>query len=194
MSADAARNIEFIQEGAQRLERLVDGYTDLALVSAQELNLDDIPIATGISAFKKGVEAKIAGPTPHVFADPAVMRVVWGRILDAAARLSRNSNAIQVSVESIEDSVSAIVVCVKDPGLDASDVSRAFLSIPYFAGHAQDPGMALAVCHSAVVRMGGELKAIADSDGQLILRVELPSRGPAPSVDRDDRAAAPVAQ
>jgi signal transduction histidine kinase len=180
LSIDAARDLQFIQEGAQKLDALLDGYTDLALATAQELNPDEIPIATGLNASKEGVNATLVRPTPYVFADPSIMRLVWDRVLEAAVRLSGGSEAIEVSLESVGDASSAIIVRVADPGIDASDLARAFLPVPMFNGHASDPGMALAVCYRAVVRMGGELKALADGDEHLILKIELPQHAPPP--------------
>ena len=178
LTPEAARNIDYIQEGAKRLGGLIAGYRELAMVNSQEMESAEIPLSIGLNRELNGVEVSIAEPAPPIFADPGLMRSVWRHALDSAVRLSRSTIAVQVSSDSEGDSVVAIDIRISDPGINAREAERAFLPIPALFGHAHDPGMALAVCHRAIDRMGGAFRAIQSSNGDLVLRIEIPTQEP----------------
>lgn len=186
LTSEAARNIDLIHEAAKRLDGLIDGYKELALVNFQEVQSSELPVTIGMNGHVSGVEVAIAEPAPHIFADPGLMRLVWRHLLESAICLSRSAMAVEVTSDSGDGSSVAIDIRIGDPGITAAEAERAFLPIPRLVGDEHDPGLALAVCRLAIDRMGGAVRALESSNGDLIFRVEIPKR------ERPQRLVRPV--
>src|SRR5690606_29962932 len=99
ISTDAVRDIEHISQSANRLQTLIDGLSDLALVSAKELDLIPIPFANAFHTKRPGVRLE-PPPQPElsVTADVELLRMAWSGLLSASLRLSKAGGPVIVTV------------------------------------------------------------------------------------------------
>ena len=175
VTPEAARDIQFILQGAERLQTLIDGLSDLAVTSAKDIELSPIPVTNGLPLDHPGVQFNIPEPPPLVLADIELLRTMWQQALLAASRLSVGQGSIEVSVQEVSDDRTAIRVLLAESGLELRDVINALQPFPALPGHPHDPGSSLAICHRIAERMGGEMTAESDPGGALALHMILPS-------------------
>ncbi len=174
ISSDAVRDIEHISQSANRLQTLIDGLSDLALVSAKELDLISIPISNAFHTKRSGVLVEaFPRPEPSVTGDVELLRMAWSGLQSASLRLSKAGGPVTVTVGCAEHGRVTVTASVDDPGLEAEDVRRSFAPFPSCPGHPNDPGSDLAICHRAVERMGGSMSAQPTPNGGLAIRIEL---------------------
>lgn|GEM_PF-6827768 len=169
VTPEATQDVENILQGVERLQALIDGMSDLALAGARPVELEPMPIHSGLPIDDTHPGFSLPDPPPLALADFEMLCLFWRRLLLAAAKLSVDAATPTVAVEVASAEQIAIRVTVKRPAFGVDEVRRAFEPFPVHPGHPHDPGASLAICRRAAERMGGSVTAEETPSGVLLL-------------------------
>lgn len=170
---ETKQDVDQILQGAERLQVLIEGFSELALVGAKSIELGAVPVTTGLEVDE--VQLSVSDPAPLALADFEMLRTFWGQLPSAAKTLSLDGELPKVWIEERPEDSIAIRVAVERPAFGLADVQRSFGALPAFPGHEHDPGAGFAICRRAIERIGGSMKAESGPDDGLLLRVILRS-------------------
>ncbi len=166
---DFERRLEFVVEGARRIDLLTDGLSGYSIAlkieegSFQFIPLDAI-LRTALARVDKELREHGAevtcGELPRVFGNPDRLAQVFENLLRNAVRHGRESGSqIEVQAEKREEEW---LIAVRDngPGIDAACLERIFKPFERLRPEKpKGPGMGLAICRAIVERHGGKLWA-----------------------------------
>ncbi|MBI1354270.1 MAG: hypothetical protein GC160_07985 [Acidobacteria bacterium] len=182
LTDDVERDLRYIIEGAEELNGLLEGLTDLALAGCQRLQAQKSSLTQCVVRAHEALgEAGdsltvVADEEVAAWADPTALTKVCGRLLEAAVWLA-GGQAVTASVR--RSGAGEALLELDAPGLVLAEDDRRNVFEPFYkiGERPHDPKLRLASCHSAVVRMGGRLEA-EQSDAGLRLLLTLPAGPP----------------
>lgn len=123
----------------------------------------------------------------RVVACPDALTDVVSALVDHAIQRNEPGTNIALNYERSDSRSVAILVTDDGPGWEADELERLF-EIPAASDPDPGHGLALAVCHSLVEKMGGSLDAHGYSTGGTTFRVSLPITPPTPVFGRVARS------
>lgn len=180
---DRADLLATVEEGADRLDRLISNLLDMTRVNTGTLrpalrpvSLDEVaPLVVRDVDDGALLRLEIAENLPLVVADAALLERVLANLVTNALRYSPRGwpPALRASVA---DDVMHVDVIDHGPGVADDDRARIFQPFQQFGTDRKGSGvgLGLAVAKGFVDAMGGRLLAMPTLGGGLTVRVELP--------------------
>ncbi|MBP2662561.1 MAG: kdpD 3 [Firmicutes bacterium] len=187
-SADIQRDLlETVQDGANRMERVVANLLDTARLESGMLQLKtdwcDVEDIVGTAIRRMGdttrkyvLQTRLSSGLPLLRADCVLLEHVLANLLDNAFKYAPPGSEIIIAAEQCG---SEIVVSVQDTGsgIPAEDVSKIFEKF-YRARHqtikVAGTGLGLSICKSIVEAHGGRIWAKNCPDGGAIVCFTIP--------------------
>jgi two-component system sensor histidine kinase KdpD len=190
---EAARRVLVmnIQEGADRLNRLVENLLDMSRLDSGRLQLrrewcdpGDL-IATAVRRSAAGLvghplTVAVAPGLPLVDADFVLIEQLLVNLLDNAGKYTPAATPIHLSAQ-VEEKQLVIRVTDAGPGIPVAEQERIFDKFYRLPGSASGgTGLGLSVCRGLAQAHGGTLVAhnVSTGGAQFVLRLPLSSRQP----------------
>lgn len=187
-TADREELVLTIEEGADRLEHIVNNLLDMSRVQAgtvapltRAMALDEVlPLAlSGLD--RSRVQVDVPDDLPLLLADPGLLERVIANLIDNALKFSPADSVVTVTAEPCEGSV-AFAVVDHGPGVDADAELEMFVPFRQMGDRRQSAGvgLGLAVARGFVDAMSGEIVASPTPGGGLTMTVRLPAASTQP--------------
>jgi two-component system cell cycle sensor histidine kinase/response regulator CckA len=198
-----------IQDAAERIRKIVRGLQTFSRAEEDRRGVIDLrpvlELAADLTAGTIRNRARLVkdyGCTPLVHADEARLGQVFMNLLANAAQAfpAGQSDLNEIRMVTATDAEGRAVVEIRDTGagIPASLMSRIF--DPFFTTKAVGvaTGLGLAICHSIVTGLGGEISVMSEPGRGATFRVVIPAASPgraavAASASAPDGATAPAA-
>jgi len=139
-----------------------------------------VEIFARAEARDKGVhlEFTLAPELPSIRGDRVQLQQVILNLVNNSIDAMRDVQPIQerrLNLRTQATEAGGVTITVQDngPPVDAETVERIF--DPFFTTKEEGLGMGLSICHNIVAAHGGAISALADPQGGLTVRVELPA-------------------
>ncbi|WP_235919432.1 sensor histidine kinase [Heliomicrobium undosum] len=178
--------LQTIQQGANRMNRLVNNLLDMAKLESgifqknvQWCDMEDligVVIPRMAEPFQgRTVKTDISPGLPLVRADFGLLQQVLVNLTDNAMKYSYKDTPIEITVGRQMDTIE-VSVCNEGPAIPEQDVERIFdkfyrLSSP---GQVSGTGLGLAICKGIVEAHGGKIWAKNRADGKVCVSFCLP--------------------
>jgi PAS domain S-box-containing protein len=182
--APEQKDVQFLQEEVQRLNRFIQDLFDLA--NPHALNLAPTRLQEVVRGAvetvrpileERGVEVVIReGEIPEVVADGERLRQVFVNLLKNAAEASRPGQRVEVQLERCGEGRVRATVRDEGSGMTPEQLERLFE--PFFTTKESGTGLGLYVCHGIVQRHGGNLEVESRPGEGSTFRLTLPVAGP----------------
>jgi signal transduction histidine kinase len=178
------KSLDFIVDGAQRIDRLADGLAEYAIaLQLDSSSFQPTPMSvmfrTVVSQLQKEIEASqarvSAAELPRVNGNPdRLMQVLRNLILNALQFRGDAPPSIDVAAERDADEW---VFSVRDngPGIDEAYLKTIFKPFERLGRKHEGPGLGLAICREIVERHGGRIWAESEPGPGTTFRFTLPA-------------------
>lgn len=181
-----ARYLQFILEGAARLEKIVEGvkaYADSFEPRLQTVRLDEV-VRTAVEAFQgehrgalQGVEWRMELEPLEERLDPGLFRSgLKELLLNAVQALKNGGGTISLSLSRAGDGWR---IEVADTGVGIPESDLPYVLDPFFSTRADAVGMGLAKVHRVVTDHGGTLELDSREGEGTRVRITMPGGGEA---------------
>ncbi len=181
--------LETVQEGAGRMERVVNNLLDTARLESGMLQLKtdwcDIEDIVGTALRRMGdiprkylIKTTLADDLPLIRADCVLLEQVLINFIDNAVKYSVAGSEITIAAWQQGNRVK-VSVADHGPGIPEDDVTRIFEKF-YRAGQpgrVSGTGLGLSICKSIIEAHGGQIWAENHPEGGAIVSFSLPIRG-----------------
>ena len=168
-----------IEETSKRMGGIVEALLVLARLDAgaARARFESVDVAAMISelAATRGVEISVSGEG-HVDADPDLMRMMLGNVLDNAVRHDRSNERIEVAIEPIEHERLRITMRDHGPGMTDEECARAtqaFFRAEGATVSRDGAGLGLAIVN-AIARLHGGTCRLSPAKPGLSVAIDLP--------------------
>jgi len=185
---DRADLLATVEEGADRLDRLISNLLDMTRVntgtlrpSLRPVSLDEVaPLVVRDVDDGERLRLEIDEKLPFVVADAALLERALANLVTNALRYSPRGWPPALRAHVAGD-VMHVDVIDHGPGVSDDDRARLFQPFQQFGATRKGSGvgLGLAVAKGFVDAMGGQLLAVPTLGGGLTMRVELPIAGSA---------------
>lgn len=185
---DRADLLAAVEEGADRLDRLISNLLDMTRVntgtlrpSLRPVSLDEVaPLVVRDVDDGERLRLEIDENLPLVVADAALLERALANLVTNALRYSPRGWPPALHARVVED-VMEVDVVDHGPGVNDDDRARLFQPFQQFGTKRKGSGvgLGLAVAKGFVDAMGGQLLAFPTLGGGLTMRVVLPIAGAA---------------
>lgn len=178
-------NLEFLVEGAKRMQALVKGLLEYSVVTHSGEALAPVDCRQAVTAALIHLQGEVdrtaarieVGPLPTVWGDAVQMQELFKQLLSNALKFSRSGSAPDIHV-SAERQDGQWMVSIADNGVGIAPEYRPQLFIVFRRLHGMaypGIGVGLAVCRRIVERHGGRIWVDSAEGGGSIFRFTLPA-------------------
>lgn len=176
-----ARYLQFILDGAARLEKIVDGvkaYADSFEPRLQTVKLDEV-VRTAVEAFRREYRGSLERVEWRMELDPLEERLDPGLfrsglkelLLNAVQALKNGGGTISLSLSRAGDGWR---IEVADTGVGIPESDLPYVLDPFFSTRADAVGMGLAKVHRVVTDHGGTLELDSREGEGTRVRITMP--------------------
>jgi two-component system sensor histidine kinase KdpD len=189
--------LESIAQEAQRLSRLVNNLLEMTRLEsgAVEIKRDWHSLEEIIGAAltrlermlgSRPVAVRLPPDLPLIFVDDVLLEQVFLNLLENAAKYTPSGSEIVLRA-ALDHANVVIEVMDRGMGFAPGDEKRVWEK--FYRGQvggAQGAGLGLAICRAIVSVHGGAIEAQNREGGGAVIRIQLPTGGPAPRVELDE--------
>ena len=186
LDANADQFIDHMQEGVDRMQRIIDDLLAYSRVERTALTPEDVELDTVLEEVQRVLKPEIAERDATITSDPLpVVRGDRGQLAQLLQNLVANGMKfcapgvtphVHVSAESRGASW-RVMVTDNGIGIDPDHATRVFEMFHRLHSADEYPGtgIGLAICKKVVERHGGEIKIEPAPEGGSVVTVDLPS-------------------
>jgi signal transduction histidine kinase len=187
---DAARDLDFIDQGARRMHALVHDLLALSRAGVSEMKTERIAADACLDGALERLALRVAetgaaiarDPLPELRADPTLLTGIFQNLIDNALKF-RGGAAPRIRITA-QRSGSRWTLGVRDNGIGVPDEHRAAIFEPFkrlqASGGGDGSGIGLAICRKAVERHGGRIWVESEPGHGAHFRFTLAPEGPGP--------------
>jgi PAS domain S-box-containing protein len=187
---DAARDLDFIDQGARRMHALVHDLLALSRAGVSEMKTERIAADACLDGALERLALRVAetgaaiarDPLPELRADPTLLTGIFQNLIDNALKF-RGGAAPRIRITA-ERSGSRWTLGVRDNGIGVPEEHRAAIFEPFkrlqASGGGDGSGIGLAICRKAVERHGGRIWVESEPGHGAHFRFTLAPEGPGP--------------
>jgi light-regulated signal transduction histidine kinase (bacteriophytochrome) len=185
--------------GVQKMSELIDdllrlSYSSHAHLVLSRMDLNQV-VAEVIAELGQDVQQKVlwdCQPLPTVLGDASLLKQVFVNLVSNAVKYSRRSAAPKIELGSIETSLDAVTVFIRDNGVgfDASKADKLFTAFQrlHTSTEFEGTGIGLANVRRIVLRHGGRVWAESQPEEGATFYISLPKEeSPAETSIRRDK-------
>ncbi len=186
IGADGQELLNFIEDGAKRLESLVASVIEYSSVTVREGERYAVSLEEVLSSVVKdlreqiriaGAEIHIPEHLPTIAGDPVRYYQVFSNLLGNAVKYRSPQRALSVAISVKESGKDFVVIAVKDNGLGIPAAKLKDVFRPYHRCHSSDiegSGIGLASVKKIVEKAGGQVSVESVENQGSVFCVSLP--------------------
>ncbi|MFA5292006.1 MAG: ATP-binding protein [Phycisphaerae bacterium] len=178
LATDDAENLRFMIDGAQRMNKMIEGLLVYSRVSsksqvAQVVDLNEIvkqlqQVELSVLLQEKNVALEIPQPLPVVKVDPAQMRQLMQNLIANGIKYQKKDNIPHITITSKPAANGMVRVEVTDNGIGIKPEYQGGMFVMFKRLHTRSEyegtGIGLAVCRKIVERHGGQIGIESQED------------------------------
>jgi two-component system sensor histidine kinase KdpD len=182
-AADRDDLVLTIEEGADRLEHIVNNLLDMSRVQTgtvaplvRPMALDEVLPLSLVGLEVARVDVNVPEDLPLLIADPGLLERVLANVVGNALKFSPPQCRIGITAQRLGDHV-ALIVVDHGPGVAGDAGDEMFVPFRQMGDRRQSGGvgLGLAVARGFVEAMSGDIVASATPGGGLTMTVRLPA-------------------
>lgn len=169
LTDETRKFMHFIQDGAKRLQQMIDDLLSYSRVGGDELVIDDVNLQDVVSDNLKALEDLIkrndatitVGDLPTVTGDHSLLMLLMQNLMSNAIKFKNPELPPKIEIKAeLQDNIWDI--SVSDNGLGISEKHQESIFGLFHRLHSRDDyegtGLGLAICERIVVRHGGKIR------------------------------------
>ncbi len=187
LDADADEFIDFIVDGARRMQSLIRDLLELSRVTTRGRPFREVDSGRVLEAVLRDFESRIeetaasveVGPMPRLIADPAQLAQLFTNLVSNALKYSEGPPRLRITAH---EEAGFWVLCFEDEGIGIAPEYHERIFQVFQRLHTREEypgtGIGLALCRKIVHRHGGEIEVQSEPGRGSRFIVRLPRRPP----------------